>query len=43
MALQCRKGVLGKLDRLGAAGSFGPPLRDRLDLARRGGTFREDP
>jgi hypothetical protein len=35
-----RKRLLAKLDRLGAAtGAFGPPLRDRLDLARSGGTF----
>lgn len=34
-----RRRVLAKLDRLGAHGGFGPPLRDRLDLARRGGTF----
>ena len=35
-----RRRLLAKLDRLGArSGSFGPPLRDRLDLARTGGTF----
>jgi len=35
-----RRGLLAKLDRLGASrGGFGPPLRDRLDLAAAGGTF----
>jgi len=35
-----RKRLLAKLDHLGArTGAFGPPLRDRLDLARIGGTF----
>lgn len=35
-----RRRLLAKLDRLGAgSGAFGPPLRDRLDLARAGGTF----
>ncbi len=39
-----RKRLLAKLDRLGArAGAFGPPLRDRLDIARRGGVFEPDP